>query len=160
MSEALPPKGAFRQWMILPLRRYARFTGRSGRREFWWFSMLQFGFYSVATILMGVFLFVGIPQSDFGELGNGGAVGTFVILLVIVMLFYVAMFVPTLAVTVRRLHDIGISGWVALPLYLAGWLLSVIGWIIYAVVMALPGKEAANRYGPPVYDDQLATVFE
>jgi len=147
--------------MVLPLRRYAKFTGRSGRREFWWFSAMQFAVY----IVLGFGGFGAIISPGFSDSGTGvdGIAGREIIGIVSIVgavLFYIAMFVPTLAVTIRRLHDLGISGWVAVPLYVASWFLSFLGWIAYAVVMALPSQQKANQYGPPLGEDAVAKIFD
>ena len=159
--ERLPDKGAWWRWMILPLRRYARFHGRSGRREFWWFFLAQTVVYValVGTVIASILFGIALEEQGSRGAETGWIVlfgGAFLAFAVI----YLALFVPTLAVTVRRLHDLGMSGWIALPLYLASWFLSFIGYGIYVVMMALPGQGTENAYGPPVYGDQLAPVFE
>ena len=159
-QERLPAKGEILRWAWLPMRRYARFEGRSGRREFWWFTAAQFLIYLVLVGLFVGAVVLGIAEEERSSTAQEGWIFVFIGAFGAFALLYIALFIPTLAVTVRRLHDLGISGWVALPLYLACWFLSFIGWIIYAIVMAVPGQDKANAYGPPVYGDQLAPIFE
>lgn len=133
--------------MILPLRRYARFDGRSGRREFWWYSLfLALGYFLVPVLL--AILFAALP----GEVGVA-------VVSIWIGLFFLANFVPGLAVSVRRLHDLGLSGWLLLAAYGVMLFLSIIGWIGYLVVMALPGQDRDNAYGPVVGQQGVADVF-
>ncbi|MBD3813893.1 MAG: DUF805 domain-containing protein, partial [Betaproteobacteria bacterium] len=112
--------------MVLPLRRYTQFAGRSSRREFWWYSLfLGLGYVGIA-LAWGVFLAV-VQPPDPEELvgwylGAGAA-------------FFLANLVPGIALSVRRLHDIGQSGWWLLAAYAAMLFLSLIGWVPYLVVM-------------------------
>jgi uncharacterized membrane protein YhaH (DUF805 family) len=82
------------EWAILPIRKYATFSGRAPRAEYWWYSALG----SVVGIGIAV-----IDRYTFNPIYAGeGPLG---------ILLLVALFVPGLAVTVRRLHDIDRSGW-------------------------------------------------
>ncbi len=76
------------QWMIEPLRKYATFTGRARRAEFWWFWLL------------GVGITIGVTTIDFAL--KMRAPGTLVSLVLLS---------PNIAVNVRRLHDLDRSGW-------------------------------------------------
>jgi uncharacterized membrane protein YhaH (DUF805 family) len=115
------------EWATLPLKRYAEFTGRSRRKEYWLFLLLAIGISIVASILDSI-------------LGMGSMIaGTYGPLRVLVGL---ALVVPWLAVSIRRLHDSDRSGW---------WLLigvvPIVGGIIVLVLMALEGTRGANRFG-------------
>ncbi|MBD3728867.1 MAG: DUF805 domain-containing protein [Sphingomonadales bacterium] len=137
--------------MVLPLRRYTQFAGRSSRREFWWYSLfLGLGYVGIA-LAWGVFLAV-VQPPDPEELvgwylGAGAA-------------FFLANLVPGIALSVRRLHDIGQSGWWLLAAYAAMLFLSLIGWVPYLVVMSLPPQKHPNRWGLPVGPRPLASVFD
>lgn len=134
--------------MILPLTRYAQFTGRSGRREFWLYSLfLVLGYIGIFAV--GVALQIADEQSTL--VGPVVAVGW--------ALFFLANFVPGLALSVRRLHDVGLSGAVLIALFVAMLLLNVLGWIAYLVVMSLPPNAGPNRHGPPVGEKNVAEVF-
>lgn len=118
------------EWMIMPLKRYAAFQGRSRRREFWMFSLFK----SLALILM---FSTGMMLNEFGV--NDDAFG---LVLGAVLIFSLGMFIPTLAVTVRRLHDQNKSGWLALLLFFPG-----IGDVIMLIFMCIQGTAGPNRFG-------------
>lgn len=109
------------------LRNYATFTGRARRSEYWWWWL--------ALILVG-----GLFAAVAALLGSG-VVGDVVRLGY--WLFGLLTIVPTIAVSVRRLHDISRSGW---------WLLigfvPVVGGLILFVFHVLPSTPASNAYGP------------
>ncbi|PPT74899.1 DUF805 domain-containing protein [Xanthomonas arboricola pv. populi] len=122
------------EWMLLPLKRYADFNGRSRRKEYWMFMLLQaiillvlVGLFGIAVALMG------------GENGPGALAWLVVAVMVIVVL---ALIVPSIAVTVRRLHDQGKSGW----FYLIS-LVPYVGGFIVLVFMCLEGTPGPNEYG-------------
>jgi len=100
------------EFMFLPLKRYAEFSGRSRRMEFWmWvlFQLLLACAFVVAFIgLVGSAIFAGDGNSMDETLASGGAAIGLVLLWAVVVL---AFFIPNLAVTVRRLHDTDRSGW-------------------------------------------------
>jgi len=93
------------EWMLLPLRRYAEFSGRSRRKEFWLFFLFQFLVSAAIGIVFGrpsYEQYSGFFGFSTSLTGPGGVVQN---------LFGLAMFIPSLAVSVRRLHDIDRSGW-------------------------------------------------
>lgn len=116
------------QWALLPLRRYTEFDGRSQRAEYWWF---------VALLLP-----VSVPLVIWNELslGSGGAVETVTqgLLAAVVLL----LFIPSLAVMVRRLHDQNLSGWFVLTSFIP-----IFGGLIFLVLMLRDGTVGANRFG-------------
>ncbi len=96
-------------WMLMPLKRYADFSGRSRRTEYWMFVLFQFLLYVGLFIIFIAALgasFSNNPSSD----GMAGLAG-FAMLLLICFVLWIALLVPSLAVTVRRLHDTNRSGW-------------------------------------------------
>lgn len=116
-------------WITLPLKRYADFTGRSSRKEFWMFQ-LAFLAIGIVALVGGVDLFAGT-----GGLGGLALIFTWVALL--------ALIVPLLAVQVRRFHDQDRSGWlVALNL------LPYVGSLVVYILMLVEGTRGDNRYGP------------
>ena len=97
------------------LRKYADFGGRATRAEFWWWAL--------ATVIAGLVL--GAVDSSINVLAGGYAYSPFS------TIFYLAILLPNLAVTARRLHDIGKTGWWQLV-----WLLLGVGaWLIFLVVV-------------------------
>ena len=113
-------------WFITALKKYATFEGRSQRSEYWYFIL----FYVLIYVVLAVF--DGISGSFSGKAGIGLLTG----------IFSLAMLLPSLAVTVRRLHDTGRSGW---------WILigfiPLIGGIILLVFLVQDSEAAANGYG-------------
>lgn len=126
------------EWMLLPLKRYAEFSGRSRRKEYWMFFLFSFLVGIVATIFDTAIL-------GFALESNGP----------INALTSLALLIPSLAVGVRRLHDTGRSGW---------WLLLIfailIGWIVLLVFFVSDGERGTNQYGlDPKMDDNIGDVF-
>ena len=113
-------------WYTDVLRKYAVFGGRAGRPEFWWF---QFG-----NIVVGLAA-GGVAAIAFGS--SGFSAGT--------ELYFLAVLLPTLAVEVRRLHDIDRTAWWVLLT-----LIPFLGPVVLLVFFLLPGTPGPNRYGEPV----------
>ncbi|WP_353950375.1 DUF805 domain-containing protein [Knoellia sp. S7-12] len=125
-------------------RQYAVFSGRAGRPEYWWFFLFS-AVLSVATGALDSSMFpslVSDPGSGFAV--SGGPLSA---------IFGLATLIPTLAVSARRFHDTGRSGWWTLI-----WLIPVVGWIMAIVMCAQVGQRVANEYGPPATSPALATT--
>jgi uncharacterized membrane protein YhaH (DUF805 family) len=106
------------------LASYATFQGRARRSEYWYFAL--FGvLVSVATGLLDLILFPGFESS------------------VISLIASLALLLPTLAVSVRRLHDTGRSGW-----WLLVGLVPLVGALVL-LIWACQRSDAENRFGPP-----------
>ena len=133
-------------WMLMPLRRYADFSGRSRRKEYWMFLLLQLILYA-AVALVALVLF----SADDGNAGLGLFSGMGLILFLIIIL---ALFIPTLAVTVRRFHDQDKSGWFVLLNFIP-----YIGGIIVFVFMCLEGTRGPNRFGDDPKGESSAQIF-
>lgn len=115
------------QWFLSALRKYATFSGRSRRSEYWYF----FLFYLLIVLALGLL------DAMLGTAGAAGELG------LLSGVFVLAMLLPSLAVGARRLHDIGRSGW---------WLLisfvPLIGAVILLVFALRDGDRGDNAYGP------------
>ncbi|WP_115047758.1 DUF805 domain-containing protein [Xanthomonas arboricola] len=122
------------EWMLLPLKRYADFTGRSRRKEYWMFMLLQ----AIVLVVLGSLFGIAVALMG-GENGPGALAWLVAAVVVIVVL---ALIVPSIAVTVRRLHDQGKSGW----FYLIS-LVPYVGGFIVLVFMCLEGTPGPNEYG-------------
>ena len=153
-------------WMILPFKRYFEFSGRSRRKEFWMFQLLNVivSFAIFAIMLSGgglQFLTAADPETV-----NDAAVGIPLIIgLVLMGIWVLAAFIPSLAVTIRRLHDRNMSGWWYGGLLIASFIpfinfLAGLGMLALLVVMMLDGTDGPNRYGPDPKDPSQASVFE
>lgn len=110
------------------LRRYADFEGRAGRAEFWWFTLVLYGIQFAIVILSSA---LGVFSSALGLL-----------LIVILWVHGLGTLLPSLAVTARRLHDTGRSGWWMLII-----LVPFVGWIPLLVFLVLPSHAGPNEYG-------------
>ena len=109
------------------LKKFATFDGRASRSEYWWFQFFYFLVVFVAVILDAVL--VG---------GNLEAAGALEIVSQLILLL------PALAVTARRLHDVGRSGW---------WMLvgiTIVGLIPLFIWWLAPGTNKKNKYGNPI----------
>ena len=122
-------------WAMRPLTKYADFSDRAPRAEYWWFYLLSIVAYIVSTIVDSV-------------IGTGGALGPYGILSMVVML---GLLIPSLAAGVRRLHDTDRSGW---------WLLIVfiplVGAIVLLIFFVLEGTKGDNRFGADPYAGEPA----
>ena len=112
-------------WYLECLRKYAVFSGRAQRMEYWMFVL----FYVIFAIVLG------IVESIIGLGGEGGGL--------LSGLFVLGMLIPSLAVTFRRLHDTDHSAW-----WLLIGLVPLIGSIILFIFMVQDSQEGENRYGP------------
>jgi uncharacterized membrane protein YhaH (DUF805 family) len=139
-------------WMLMPFRRYAEFSGRSRRKEYWMFALLIAILYTLLFILVGAGIFGG-TDAETGELGLFGSLfagaGGILFLLVILVTF-----IPSLAVTVRRLHDQDKSGWWVLINFVP-----YIGGIVLLVLMCLDGTRGPNRFGADPKSENSAEIF-
>lgn len=113
-------------WYLKVLKQYADFNGRARRKEYWMFTIFNIIFGGIAMTLDSVF---GIAIEG---VGYGPLYGIYALVL----------FIPGLAVAVRRLHDIGKSGWMILIA-----LIPVIGAIWILVLMLTDSKLGKNQYG-------------
>ncbi|HEY0413431.1 MAG TPA: DUF805 domain-containing protein [Allosphingosinicella sp.] len=167
------------EYMFLPLKRYAEFSGRSRRMEFWMFALFQFIIWCVilglAVAMLGSALMAGSRGSVGGIMAVGGSA---MILVVIVVIVALALFIPGLAVAVRRLHDTDRSGWwvggYVILVIVSNVLQSVTGsgalslilslvTLVYAITLlvfyCLDGTKGPNKYGPDPKGQVDAQVF-
>ncbi len=118
------------KWYIKVLKQYAEFEGRARRKEFWMFSLIHF--LIIMALQTVTFMIAGMnPESGVG-----------VFLMGLLGLYSLAVFIPSLAVSVRRLHDTGRSGW-----WLLISLVPVIGAIALIVFYVQDSQPGANQYG-------------
>jgi uncharacterized membrane protein YhaH (DUF805 family) len=108
-------------WKLVVLERFAKFDGRAGRAEFWYFVLANVIVYFALLILAQI---------------SG-------LFLVLYFLYGLAMIVPSIAVAIRRLHDTDKTGW----LLLVG-LIPLVGFIILLVFYIQEGTAGPNQYGP------------
>lgn len=114
-------------WYLKCLKQYADFSGRARRTEYWMF----FLFNIIISIVLG---FIDSSMGTTSSFANIGILG---------LIYSLAVLIPGLAVCVRRLHDIGKSGWY----YFIG-LIPIIGVIILLVWFCTEGEPQSNAWGP------------
>ncbi len=148
-------------WATRPLKKYATFSGRAPRAEYWWFYLLSIILYIVATVIDSL-----LGLSIVGPYGP------------VTLLVAIGLLIPYLAATVRRLHDRNHSGWWVLAPFLpyaivialvaqaggdlttstsvgAVGILTIVAGIaaiVLFVFLVLPGTKGPNGYGEDPYD--------
>lgn len=108
-------------WYLEVLKKYAEFSGRARRTEYWMFFLINL----IISIVLAVI--------D-NMIGTGGIIGG---------LYSLAVLLPGIGVTVRRLHDTGRVGW-----WILIGLIPIIGWIVLLIFMVLDSHPGDNEYGP------------
>jgi uncharacterized membrane protein YhaH (DUF805 family) len=145
-------------WYLYPWKRYAQFSGRARRMEYWTFTLINLAIWGL--------LFV------FGIMSSGGEQGGLVPVLLVCWTFGLAAFIPMMACATRRLHDTGKSGWWLLLIFVPVIVLLVfsdhpfanrqlqdvlqypivvapiVGGAILTVFLLLGGNPGLNRFGP------------
>jgi uncharacterized membrane protein YhaH (DUF805 family) len=114
-------------WFIIALKKYAVFTGRARRAEFWYFNLFMF---LLSIVVMFLDWVLGLSKA-FGGLGA------------LAVILGLATLLPSLAVTVRRLHDTGRSGW-----FIFIGLIPLVGAIVLLVFYVQDSQPGENEYGP------------
>jgi uncharacterized membrane protein YhaH (DUF805 family) len=106
------------------LKKYAVFSGRASRSEYWWYML----FYLIVLAAL---------------LGVDAIASLFDVTSMFSSLFWIATLIPTIAVTVRRLHDLNMSGWTAMVMFLP-----ILALLVFPFWFARKGTDGANRFGP------------
>ena len=165
------------EYMFMPLKRYAEFSGRSRRMEYWMWTLFMF-------LIWMVFLVLIVAIAGAALMGGGNPVGSMMamgggILIIgaLALLVWLALLIPSLAVGVRRLHDTERSGWWLGGLILLDILNAVVRnsvggglsmifslalvalAIAVLVFMCLDGTKGPNKYGPDPKGGVDAQVF-
>ena len=114
------------EWYIKCWKNYAVFQGRARRKEFWMFALFNFVICMALSMIGSLFI---------DSIGMAGQIPYYI--------YALAVFIPNLAVLVRRLHDVNKSGWwyfiILIPLIGAIWML---------VLLCTEGDKGDNKYGP------------
>ena len=113
-------------WYVGALKKYADFQGRARRKEYWMFGLVNCAIY-VALLYV---------DHRLGTLDDDNFMG------VVSTIYLLAVLFPSVAVTVRRLHDVGISGWWFLVAFIP-----FVGDIALLVLTVLDGSIGTNEYG-------------
>jgi uncharacterized membrane protein YhaH (DUF805 family) len=121
------------EWYLAVLKKYAVFDGRARRKEYWYFHL--FASLTVVALFM-IGLAVGTAVTDTSSDRFDLFVGLPLIL------YGLALIIPSIAVSVRRLHDIGFSGWWYLISFVPG------GSVVLFIFSLMDSKPGTNQYGP------------
>ena len=119
--------------MFQPLKKYAEFSGRARRSEYWLFTLF--------IILVEIAYVILVSAIGGGTRGDMNPIG--MVLTGLYGLFILGIIVPSLAVSFRRLHDTDRSAW-----WLLIALLPFIGGLVLLVFYLLPGTNGPNKFGP------------
>ena len=111
-------------WYTDVIRKYAVFSGRAARPEYWWFVLYNLIVALVINIVVGV-----IAGRSTGQ--------------VVSDLYSLAVLLPSLGVAIRRLHDTNRTGW-----WLLIGIIPVIGWIVLLVFLVMASDPGSNSHGP------------
>lgn len=114
-------------WKLVVLERYAKFDGRAGRPEYWWFALANFLAWMVLSILA-------IAAMAFADVLG-------ILMFLVIGAYWVGLIVPTIAVTIRRLHDSNKSGWLLLIALIP------FGSIVILIFTLLASDAGANQFG-------------
>ncbi|WP_343662098.1 DUF805 domain-containing protein [Chryseobacterium mucoviscidosis] len=115
------------KWYLKVLKQYADFKGRARRTEYWMYLLFNLIFALIAAVLDNILGLKFSPEIPYGYL---------------YLLYALVTFLPGLAVSVRRLHDVDKSGW-----FLFISLIPIIGGIWLLVLYATEGTQGRNQYG-------------
>ena len=120
------------EWYLKVMRdNYANFSGRARRREYWMYVLVQ------SIIMIGLMILDSVLGLDFELQGISLGYGYLYLIGLIVH------FIPSLAVVVRRLHDVGKSGW-----FYFIFLIPIIGIIWLLILYCTEGQKEDNKWGP------------
>lgn len=114
-------------WYLECFRKYATFSGRARRKEYWYFALFNLIVSIVLTIVDRVI----------GSSAGGGSFG------LLGGIYSLAILIPSIAVQIRRLHDTNRSGW-----WIFIGLIPLIGTIVFIVFMVQDSNPGENRFGP------------
>ncbi len=123
------------KWYLGVWKKYATFSGRAQRREYWMFLLLNSSFLLAMTLVaaaIGIF----IAAVPLGMRGDGVMQAGVLAAGLLIFVYSLAVFSPALAVTVRRMHDSGRSGW---------WMFVP---LVSFILLCLNSQPNENRYGP------------
>lgn len=114
-------------WFVEALKKYAVFSGRSRRKEYWYYVLFVIIINIVLNMIDGLL-------GTYDRSTGAGLLST---------IFGLAVLIPSIAVSVRRLHDIDRTGWWVLI-----GLVPLIGWIVLLIFHVQDSTPGTNRYGP------------
>ena len=152
------------EWMLLPYKRlYSVIEGRSSRREYWMFALLNVLIFAVYAVLF--FAFGGIAMLNPKSIASAMAGAGIVMLLLLLLPLYLWAIITgpaAVALTIRRFHDLNLSGWLYAGFLVASFIpfLNLLSWLVLLIMMCVGGTSGPNRYGDdPTREATSANVF-
>ena len=122
-------------------KKYGTFSGRASRSEYWWWMLIS----GLVSIVLNVIMLAGgAAGAKLGPNGTSVPGPAYMVGLILAAVWFLAVIVPSLALTVRRLHDSNFSGWMYLIV-----LIPFIGGIILLVFTLLESKPEGQRFDVP-----------
>lgn len=119
-------------WFLDPIQyHYRDFEGRAGRREFWMFAL----YFSLITLA-----------------GVGLVALTKLVMAALILVFWLSIVLPVMALTIRRLHDAGYTGWLLMLIFVP-----YVGVVALLILCLLPSEGRRNRYDQPAVSETGAT---
>lgn len=118
------------------LRKYAVFQGRASRKEYWMFMLVN-------IIIVAILVGLGVGLSALVDQPEQMFPWTMLVVIALLLIYNLAIFIPSLAVAVRRLHDTDRSGW-----WILVNLVPYIGGFVFLIFMVIDSKPGDNRFGP------------
>ena len=131
------------EWAILPLKKYAVFSGRARPKEYWMFVLFMIIGIVVLTFVDSALGLGGSSERYADASSTAVGAGFYNSGGLLTALFALGLLVPSIAVGVRRLHDTDRSGW-----WLLIGLIPLIGSFVLLVFMVSSGTRGPNRFGP------------
>lgn len=121
----------FTNFKEIMTQKYATFSGRAGRKEYWLFQLFNF----IVSFFISILAFS--LKDSYG--------GPNMVFMIILWIYSLALLIPSIAVTVRRLHDLGKGGdWIFISA------IPILGGIILLILMICKGEPQTNRFGEPI----------
>lgn len=126
------------KWYLIALKKFAVFSGRARRKEYWYFVLFSF----ITIFLLSILTTITNDVSNLAEVSVFSS---------ILQIFMLLIIVPGFAVTVRRLHDIGKSGWFCFIVLIPFGNF----WLLFTMTTA--GDKGPNKYGPDPKNQEAAS---
>jgi uncharacterized membrane protein YhaH (DUF805 family) len=146
----------FTEAVTVCFSKYADFQGRARRSEYWFFALFNL-LAVIGVVIVGAIIGYVIGSASSSRPGET----VVVVMLVLLGLYWLGMLLPTLAVAVRRFHDLGVTGWFVV-IFAVGGLIPFVGFLAsigQLIWFCMRGTVGSNNYGPDPYGPDPIAVF-